>query len=92
MTTYPLSEPATVFVVEDPDTVASKTVGHGTLEDCADIVAGLPTEQQRTAVIKMDDLDLGFQPDEIAELLQFLKEESAGLSNNDITEIKTANS
>ena len=92
MTTYPLSEPATVFVVEDPDTVPSKTAGQGTLEDCVDIVADLPAEQRRTAVIKMDDLDLGFQPDEIAELLQFLKEESAGLSNNDITEIKTANS
>jgi hypothetical protein len=36
----------------------------------------------------MDDLDLRFGPEEISELLRFLREERPGLSNTEIAEIK----
>ncbi|UZK67819.1 hypothetical protein [Sphingomonas sp. M1-B02] len=87
MTTYPLSEPATIRATGAPD-----ALGRGTLEECTEVVAGLSPEMQKSASIEMDGLDLKFGPREIGELLRFLREENAGLSNNEITEIKTADS
>ena len=90
MTTYPLSEPATIYAVEVCDDATSDVVGRGTLEACMDIVAGLSSDRQRSICIRMDALDLKFGPQEIGELQEFLREETAGLSNGDITEIKTS--
>ncbi|MBC3940136.1 hypothetical protein [Sphingomonas albertensis] len=90
MTTYPLSEPATIYAVEACGDVTSDVVGRGTLEACMDIVAGLPSDQQKSVSIRMDALDLKFGPQEIGELQEFLRKETAGLSNGDITEIKTS--
>ncbi len=90
MTTYPLSEPATIYAVEVCDDATSDVVGRGTLEACMDIVAGLSSDRQRSICIRMDALDLQFGPQEIGELQEFLREETAGLSNGDITEIKTS--
>lgn len=92
MTTYPLSEAATIYPGETLDVASSEPIGQGTLEDCADIVAGLPTETQQSVVIRMNDLDMTFGPQDILELLGFLREETPGLSDNDITEIKTTSS
>ncbi len=90
MTTYPLSEPATVYAVEAGDDGKLDVVGHGTLEECVDIFADLPTDRQKLLSIHMDTLDLKFGPREVSELQAFLREETAGLSNSDITEIRTS--
>ena len=39
----------------------------------------------------MDNLDLQFEPADVAELLDFLANESAGLSNRDIAAITDPN-
>lgn len=88
MTTYPLSEPATIYVVEGDGDAQSNVVGQGTLEECADIVADLAPDRKETVSIQMDDLDLRFGPEEVSELLRFLREESPGLSNTEIADIK----
>lgn len=88
MTTYPLSEAATIYAVKAPDDAAATVVGQGTLEECADIVSGLASDSQKAVSIEMDNLDLKFGSQEIAELLRFLREEDGGLSNNEIAQIK----
>ncbi|MBB5712936.1 hypothetical protein [Sphingomonas xinjiangensis] len=86
MTTYPLSEPATIYASEE-DGTERKVVGQGTLEACAEIVERLPAQGRTSACIEMDELDLKFGPDEVDELSRFLREEGAGLSNRDISAI-----
>ncbi|MEG3163883.1 hypothetical protein U1701_04685 [Sphingomonas sp. PB2P19] len=83
MTTYPLSEPATIHGGDAQDGAS----GRGTLADCVEILQGLPDAKRASASIVMDELDLRFGPGEIDELLRFLHEESAGLSNNEISAI-----
>ncbi|MCK8455145.1 hypothetical protein [Sphingomonas faeni] len=90
MTTYPLSEPATIYSVDASGEVTSDVLGRGTLEDCADIVAGLSADRRKAISIRMDSLDLQFGSEEVVELLRFLHEEGPGLSNGEITEIKSA--
>lgn len=90
MTTYPLSEAATVYRVKALSDATSEVLGRGTLEECANIVSGLPSDGRQSVFIKMDDLGLKFGPPEIAELLRFLREESPGLSNNEIVQIKSS--
>lgn len=82
MTTYPLSEPATIYAAD-----AENPVGRGTLADCAELIEGFPPQRRASARIEMDDMELRFGPEEIEELLRFLREESAGLSNQEISEI-----
>ncbi|MEG3160659.1 hypothetical protein U1763_09095 [Sphingomonas sp. LB2R24] len=88
MTTYPLSEPATIHDAEPSDDTTSKAVGQGTLEECIAIVADYSTDRQRSVFIQMDDIDLRFDPKEIIELLQFLRDETPGLSNIEIAEVR----
>ncbi|KQS03470.1 hypothetical protein ASG11_03665 [Sphingomonas sp. Leaf357] len=90
MTTYPLSESATIYSVDASGAASSDILGQGTLEDCVAIVAGLSADKQKSISIQMDSLDLQFGPQEAGELLHFLREESAGLSNNEIIEIKSS--
>jgi len=90
MTTYPLSEPATIYGGDVSDGAKPEVIGRGTLEACAEIVAGLSSDEQKSVSIRMDDLDLAFGPDEVGELLGFLRGESDGLSNTEIAEIKRA--
>lgn len=89
MTTYPLSELATIYSLEGGKS-QSDVVGQGTLEDCADIVADLAPDERKAISIQMDDLDLKFGPEEVGELLRFLRNESSGLSNTEIAEIKAS--
>ena len=89
MTTYPLSEPATIYSVDASGDATSKVLGQGKLEDCVDIIAGLPAGSQTAVCVQMDGLALHFGPKEVSELLRFLHEEGAGLSNNEIIEIKS---
>lgn len=82
MTTYPLSEPATIHAADAADVVAT-----GTLAECADQIQRLSAEARRSARIKMDDIDLEFGPAEIDALVQFLREEGEGLSDQEISAI-----
>lgn len=77
MTTYPLSEPATIY---GSDGVA----GRATLAECAEIAQGFSAETRKSARIEMDDLALQFGPAEIDELLRYLNDEDPGLSNQEI--------
>ncbi len=89
MTTYPLSEPATIYSVDASGEVTSDALGQGTLEECIQIIAGLSADRQKAISIQMDGLPLQFGSKEVGQLLHFLHEEGAGLSNNEITEIKS---
>lgn len=86
MTTYPLSEPATLY----SDAMKKDVAGQGTLADCAEIIKGLSAETRSSACIVMNDMELELGAAEIDDLLKHLREESAGLSNQEISEIKTA--
>ena len=88
MTTYPLSEPATVYFDEHDAEASSGEGCRGTLEECSDLVAAMTSGRQKSAWIRMDDMDLQFGPQEVAELLRHLRDEGAGLSNVEIAEIK----
>lgn len=83
MTTYPLSEPATIYASDDQ----SDILGEGTLAECAEIVRGLADDDRSTATIKMDDLELTYGRADIDELVQFLDDEDDGLSNKEIVDI-----
>ncbi|WP_028966327.1 hypothetical protein [Sphingomonas phyllosphaerae] len=83
MTTYPLSEPATIY----GDEGGAEVLGKGTLAECADIVRGLSDEARSSAAIKMDDLPLTYGPAEVSELVHFLRNEDEGLSDRDIADI-----
>ncbi len=83
MTTYPLSEAATIY----GGGIGSDILGKGTLAECADIVRGLSDDDRSSAAIKMDDLPLTFGPAEVNELMQFFRDEDEGLSNKDIADI-----
>ena len=85
MTTYPLSEPATIYA--DDGAGQKRAAGKGSLAECADRLADFPPEQRKSARIEMDTIDLRFGPPEIEELLAFLREEDEGLSNQQIAEI-----
>jgi hypothetical protein len=83
MTTYPLSEPATIYASENQRDI----LGKGTLAECAAMFRGLLSENQSSATIKMDDLDLTYGRAELDELVRFLEQEDEGLSNKDIADI-----
>ena len=82
MTTYPLSEPATIHA---SDNGTEAVAGQGSLADCAEMIEQFSADKRAGARIEMDDMDLRFGPSEIDELLHFLREESPGLSNRDIS-------
>ncbi|WP_260598593.1 hypothetical protein [Sphingomonas endolithica] len=86
MTTYPLSEPATLSRTAKGGS-ETEIVARGSLSDCADIVADWSTEERALVRIDVDDMALRYGPEEVEELLAFLREESAGLSNQEISEI-----
>ena len=88
MTTYPLSEPATIHLVDASGDMTADVIGQGTLEDCVELVAGLSADRRKAITVHMDDLDLQFGPKDVGDLLNFLHNEDAGLSNNEIIEIK----
>lgn len=81
MTTYPLSEAATVHV---GDADKGDLRGHGTLEECVALIKGLSPDDRRLARVSMDNLDLEYGPGEISELIDFLRQEKPGLSNQEI--------
>jgi hypothetical protein len=84
MTTYPLSEAATVHVAGDHD---ARVAGRGTLEECVGLVERLSPEDRQRVRISMDDLTLEYGAREVGELVEFLGSEDAGLSNRDIGKI-----
>ncbi len=90
MTTYPLSELATIYGVEKNGDAQTNVVGQGTLAECAEIVADLAPDRKTAVSSQMENLDLRFEPEEVSELLRFLREESLGLSSSEIAEIKAS--
>jgi hypothetical protein len=80
MTTYPLSEAATIYAGDG----RADVLGKGALNECVDVVRRLPDEKRASITIKMDDLDLTYGPAEIGELVEFLNDEDEGLSNKEI--------
>lgn len=87
MTTYPLSEAATIYATDDDNDAAPRRLSGGTLVGCAAFAEGLSGDDRSSALIKLDDLDLSYGPAEITELLEFLRSENEGLSNKDIASI-----
>lgn len=80
MTTYPLSEPATIYRPgkdQSADAAPSDIVARGTLSDCAEILEKWSVDDRAAVRIDMDDLGLRYGPDEIEELMQFLAAEHA---------------
>ena len=89
MTTYPLSEPATILPLETGKNAASQAIGRGTLEECAGIVGDLPVTERQSIAIQMDDMDLRFDPEVVEGLLRFLHDEEPGLTDKEIANIKS---
>ena len=87
MTTYPLSEPATIVPIGIGEDAASQAFGRGTLEECAGIIGDLPVDDRQSLAIQMDDMDLRFDRDEIEGLLRFLRNEEPGLTDKEIADI-----
>lgn len=87
MTTYPLSEPATIYAGGEDGAKRDGVVGQGTLAECAELIKDFSPERRTSASIEMDQLDLRFGPEEIDELLRFLHDEGPGLSDHEITAI-----
>ncbi len=83
MTTYPLSEPASIVPVTASGDADPADTGRGRLEECVAIVAAQSADRQRAMSIRMDSLDLEFGPDEIGELLQYLGAETGALGHAD---------
>ena len=93
MTTYALSEPATIRrTATGSDAGAGEVVTRGSLADCADVLQGWSAKDRASVLIDIDDMDLRYGPAEVEELLVFLRGESPGLSNQDIAEIKDTDS
>jgi hypothetical protein len=80
MTTYPLSEPATIYrstKFGSADNRTGEVVGRGTLSDCAEILEGWSPADRASVLVEMTDQDLRYNSEEIEELLKFLREEHA---------------
>lgn len=76
MTTYPLSEPATIYRTADQDEGSARdVVARGSLSDCAEILEDWSRTDRSSVEIEIDDMSLRYGPDEIEELLTFLREE-----------------
>ncbi|MGK6324666.1 hypothetical protein ACMGDM_16505 [Sphingomonas sp. DT-51] len=87
MTTYPLSEPATTYAIDDDGKPTSTVLLNGTLSECAALVEAMPHDERFSTAIKMDALDMSFGPAEVDDLLRYLRDENEGLSNKDIADI-----
>lgn len=81
MTTYPLSEPATIYRnagQNETNGATREVVARGSLSDCAEILDDWPETDRGTIEIEIDDMSLRYGPEEIEELLTFLREEDDG--------------
>ncbi|MBW6532694.1 hypothetical protein KZ820_18280 [Sphingomonas sp. RRHST34] len=87
MTTYPLSEPATTYANDDDGKPTSRILFKGTLSDCAANVEAMPHNERFSASIKMNALELSYGPDEVDELIRYLRNEDPGLSDKDIADV-----
>ena len=87
MTTYPLSEPATAYASDDEGEATSTVLSKGTLSECAAFVEAMPHDERVPTAIKMDALDMSFGPAEVDDLLRYLRDEDAGMSNKDVAEV-----
>ena len=94
MTTYPLSEPATIRRNAGGVKASNgndEVIGRGSLADCADILEATSAEERSSLQIDIDDMGLHYGPKEIEELLTYFRDESAGLSNHEISDIEELN-
>ena len=78
MTTYPLSEPATIYRAAGASVAERRpddVVARGTLSECAEILEGWSADDRATVRIDVEQMDLAYGPDKIEELLEFLRHE-----------------
>lgn len=81
MTTYPLSEPATIYRNAGQKELSGATrevVARDSLSDCAEILEGWSETDRALVEVEIDDMSLRYGPNEIEELLTFLREEDNG--------------
>ena len=81
MTTYPLSEPATIYRIAVSDAGRRQgrdIVARGSLSDCAETLENWSADDRRSVAIEIDDMSLDYGPEEIEELLEFLRQEEKG--------------
>jgi hypothetical protein len=82
VTTYPLSEPATIYRTADQtEGSARDVVARGSLSDCAEILEGWSRADRASVEIEIDDMSLRYGPDEVEELLTFLRKEHKSSPN-----------
>ena len=85
MTTYPLSEPSTIYrsagQSEDP---AADVVSRGSLADCAETLEGWSAADRAGIRVQVDEMNLTYGPPEIEELLDFLREEAAAAQDTGV--------
>lgn len=88
MTTYPLSEPATIRRTQSDEKHSNdEVVGQGSLADCAEMLEKLSADERSPLRVDVDDMELSYGSEEVEQLLQHLRDESAGLSDKEIAEI-----
>ena len=81
MTTYPLSEPATAYRGEEQGAASNQNkdiVAQGTLSDCVEVLEGWSKEDRASVRIDIDGMNLRYGPDEVEELLEYLRQEGKG--------------
>jgi len=82
MTTYPLSEPATIYrKANQAEDAARDIVARGSLSDCAEFLDSWSETDRVFIDIEIDDMALRYGPKEIEDLLAFLREEASDTSN-----------
>lgn len=86
MTTYPLSEPATMYRSapnDIGDDMVDDVVARAALSDCVDVLKEWSPQDRATVYIQIDNLDLRYGPEEIEELLAFLRQEAESVRPNE---------
>lgn len=82
MTTYPLSEPATIYrKANQTGDAVRDIVARGSLSDCAEFLYSWSETDRVFIDIEIDDMALLYGPNEIEELLAFLREEASDKSS-----------
>jgi hypothetical protein len=88
MTTYPLSEPSTIYRAARPGNdgdSAAGIVARGSLADCAEILEGWSAAERAEVRVEVDEMNLTYGAPEIEELLDFLREEAAAGPDKSVT-------
>ena len=75
MTTYPLSEAATIYRLTNASSDTQEVVARGTLSECAELLEGWSTAERASSEIAVDQMNLRYGSEDVEELLEFLRRE-----------------